>query len=99
MGAIYLSHARGGQPIALKLIRREFGECKETVATDTMPAKASSDQLKQGKELAKGTVLCTVTSDGNVAMLRITDVVLDTGRGSLSTMPDYVTTLTLWKKA
>ncbi|MEK8169531.1 hypothetical protein NKH77_06185 [Streptomyces sp. M19] len=25
MGTVYLSHTRGGQPVALKLIRREFG--------------------------------------------------------------------------
>ncbi|MFD5575338.1 serine/threonine protein kinase, partial [Streptomyces cadmiisoli] len=26
MGTVYLSHTRGGQPVALKLIRREFGQ-------------------------------------------------------------------------
>ncbi|MFI5864542.1 protein kinase domain-containing protein [Streptomyces sp. NPDC051546] len=70
-------------------------ECGEAVGTDTLPAKLPRDQLRQGKTLPKGTVLCTVTSDGNLAMLRITDVVLD-GESTV-TMPDYVTTLTLWK--
>ncbi|MER7198208.1 MULTISPECIES: hypothetical protein [unclassified Streptomyces] len=50
-----------------------------------------------GKTLTKGMVLCTVTSDDNLAMLRVTDVVPDTKQGLSSDMPDYVTTLTLWK--
>ncbi|MCY0926597.1 hypothetical protein OTB20_10340 [Streptomyces sp. H27-H1] len=72
-------------------------ECREAVGTDAMPSKLYGDQLRPGKVLPKGTVLCTVTSDGNLAMLRITDVLIDTSRSALNPMPDYVTTLTLWK--
>ncbi|MGW6686740.1 serine/threonine-protein kinase [Streptomyces sp. NPDC054961] len=74
-------------------------ECRDAVATDTLTSKVPGTQLKQGKVLTKGTVLCTVTSDGNLAMLRITDVIIDTSKGSIGPMPDYVTTLTLWKIA
>ncbi|WP_407839478.1 protein kinase [Streptomyces sp. DSM 116496] len=73
-------------------------ECDDAVATNPLASKLPASQLEKGKELTKGTVLCTVTSDGNLAMLRITEVVPDTDNGSLSSMPDYVTTLTLWKK-
>lgn len=72
-------------------------ECREAVATNTLASRVGRDELKAGKTLPKGTVLCTVTSDGNLAMLRITEVVLDTSKGSIGPMPDYVTTLTLWK--
>ncbi|WP_327252416.1 serine/threonine-protein kinase [Streptomyces sp. NBC_01244] len=80
--------SRGGTP----------EECEDAAATNTLASTLTGSQLEQGKELEKGAVLCTVTSDGNLAMLRITEVVLDTEKGSLSSMPDYVTTLTLWKK-
>lgn len=73
-------------------------ECEDAVATNTLASELTGSQLEQGKEIPKGTLLCTVTTDGNLAMLRVTDVVLDTDNGSLSDMPDYVTTLTLWKK-
>ncbi|MEU9110996.1 serine/threonine-protein kinase [Streptomyces sp. NPDC048483] len=71
--------------------------CSTGVDTDALPASISEDDLNQGKILAKGMVLCTVTSDHNLAMLRITDVLPDTKKGLSSDMPDYVTTLTLWK--
>ncbi|MCJ0868036.1 serine/threonine-protein kinase [Streptomyces sp. AP-93] len=70
-------------------------ECKDAVATNALASKLTSDQLEQGKELTKGTVLCTVTSDGNLAMLRITEVVPH--KGGFRPVPDYVTALTLWK--
>ncbi|MGW6403984.1 serine/threonine-protein kinase [Streptomyces sp. NPDC055134] len=71
--------------------------CSSGVDTDALPAAISADDLDAGKTLTKGMVLCTVTSDDNLAMLGITDVVPDTKQGLSSDMPDYVTTLTLWK--
>ncbi|GAA0290767.1 hypothetical protein GCM10010302_31650 [Streptomyces polychromogenes] len=72
--------------------------CRTGVDTDTLPAALPRKDLNLGTPLAKGTVLCTVTSEGNLAMLRITDVVPPAKGGGLSSdMPDYVTTLTLWK--
>ncbi|MFF3210715.1 serine/threonine-protein kinase [Streptomyces sp. NPDC002886] len=72
-------------------------ECRDAVATNTLTSRVGKDELKAGKTLTKGTVLCTVTGDDNLAMLRITEVVLDTSKGSIGPMPDYVTALTLWK--
>lgn len=72
-------------------------ECRDAVATNTLASRVDKDELKAGKTLTKGTVLCTVTGDNNLAMLRITEVVLDTSKGSIGPMPDYVTALTLWK--
>ncbi|MER5486807.1 protein kinase [Streptomyces sp. NPDC002812] len=72
-------------------------ECRDAVATNTLASRVGKDELKAGKTLTKGTVLCTVTGDNNLAMLRITEVVLDTSKGSIGPMPDYVTALTLWK--
>ncbi|MEW1636870.1 serine/threonine-protein kinase [Streptomyces sp. NPDC093801] len=74
--------------------------CRAGVDTDTLPAALPRKDLNLGAPLAKGAVLCTVTSEGNLAMLRITDVVPPAkGGGPSSDMPDYVTTLTLWKPA
>lgn len=73
--------------------------CRAGVDTDTLPVSVPEKELKQGGTLAKGTVLCTVTSEGNLAMLRITDVQPRSGGGLSPDMPDYVTTLTLWKIA
>ncbi|WP_235456241.1 protein kinase domain-containing protein [Streptomyces olivochromogenes] len=71
--------------------------CSAGADTDTLPASIPADDLNQGKTLAKGMVLCTITSDNNLAMLRITGVLPDTKKGLSSDMPDYATTLTLWK--
>ncbi|MFJ8164913.1 serine/threonine-protein kinase [Streptomyces sp. NPDC096136] len=74
--------------------------CRTGVDTDTLPAALPRQTLNLGTTLAKGTVLCTVTSEGHLAMLRINDVVPPAKGGGLSSdMPDYVTTLTLWKTA
>ncbi|MFE2851153.1 serine/threonine-protein kinase [Streptomyces lavendulae] len=74
-------------------------ECRAGVDTDTLPASIPEKTLKQGGPLTKNTILCTVTTDNNLAMLRITDVQPHTTGGASSDMPDYVTTLTLWKIA
>lgn len=74
-------------------------ECRAGVDTDTLPAAIPEKDLKLGGILAKNTILCTVTTDNHLAMLRITDVQPHTTGGASSYMPDYVTTLTLWKIA
>ncbi|MDI3406185.1 serine/threonine-protein kinase [Streptomyces cavernicola] len=71
--------------------------CRTGVDTDTLPAAVPGAQLEKGTTLTEGTVLCTVTSDNNLAMLRITEVVPSTDEGLSSDMPDYVTSLTLWQ--
>ncbi|WP_327307064.1 protein kinase [Streptomyces sp. NBC_01298] len=72
-------------------------ECREAVATNTLTSSVGRVELKEGKTITKGTVLCTVTSENNLAMIRITDVIQDPSKGTYGPMPDYVTTLTLWK--
>ncbi|WP_406179893.1 serine/threonine-protein kinase [Streptomyces sp. NBC_01006] len=73
--------------------------CRAGVDTDTLPAAVPKKDLNLGATLTKGTVLCTVTSDNNLAMLRITDVLPHATGGASSDMPDHVTTLTIWKMA
>ncbi|MER5689558.1 serine/threonine-protein kinase [Streptomyces sp. NPDC002205] len=63
--------------------------CRSGSETNVLPPDLDRDELTT--TLRKGRVLCTVTTDGNLAMLEITDVV------ERSTYPDYVTRLTLWK--
>ncbi|WP_143196906.1 hypothetical protein [Streptomyces sp. CB00455] len=60
---------------------------------------SASRELNEGTFLAEGTVLCTVTSEQHLAMLRITDVRVPSKAGIPGRMPDYVMTVTLWKTA
>ncbi|MDV9170547.1 protein kinase [Streptomyces sp. W16] len=71
-------------------------ECAEGAAADALPSQLAD--ADQGKELTKGTLLCTVTDEKNLAMLKITDVVLRKDPSGY-TARDYVTELTLWKAA
>ncbi|MBT2443120.1 serine/threonine protein kinase [Streptomyces sp. ISL-36] len=69
--------------------------CRQAVDSAPLPAELSNDQLVKGEALKKGDVLCTVTSEGNLAMLRLTDV-----RSSGETFfdpPGYTGLLTVWK--
>ncbi|MEU6019016.1 hypothetical protein ABZ826_34830 [Streptomyces sp. NPDC047515] len=50
--------------------------------------------MKDGKALGKGTLLCAVTSDNNLAMLKIVDSHLEPGDFKV---PGFDTELTLWK--
>ncbi|CAM5631249.1 Serine/threonine-protein kinase PknD [Streptomyces alboniger] len=63
--------------------------CKSGSETNVLPPSLHFEELTT--TLRKGTVLCTVTTDGNLAMLEITGIGDDRHR------PDYVTELTLWK--
>ncbi|MDQ1045904.1 serine/threonine-protein kinase [Streptomyces sp. V4I2] len=63
-------------------------DCKSATETNALATEIQGKALTT--DLTKGTVLCTVTSDGKLAMLKITDVVPHEVR------PDYVTQLTLW---
>ncbi|MER5614158.1 protein kinase [Streptomyces sp. NPDC002215] len=67
--------------------------CREAVNTSIIQ-NLDEDQLEDGKTLAKGTLLCTVTSDNNLAMLKIVDSHLVPGD---FTVPGFDTELTLWK--
>ncbi|MFE6667675.1 protein kinase [Streptomyces sp. NPDC057697] len=67
--------------------------CRDAVDTNVMQ-DLDEDQLEDGKTLAKGTLLCTVTSDNNLAMLKIVGSHLVPGD---FTVPGFDTELTLWK--
>ncbi|MFI6548085.1 protein kinase [Streptomyces prunicolor] len=71
-------------------------QCAEGAAANALPSQLADTD--QGKELTKGTLLCTVTDEKNLAMLKITDVVLQKDASGY-TARDYVTELTLWKTA
>ncbi|WP_243869481.1 protein kinase domain-containing protein [Streptomyces liangshanensis] len=68
-------------------------QCAAAVAANALPGTITGkkDLLEL---LPEGTVLCTVTTDGNLAMLRITQAVMRAG-----TLPDYTTELTVWKRS
>lgn len=63
--------------------------CKLGAETNVLPPTLDRDELTT--TVHEGMVLCTVTTEGNLAMLEITKIV------ERSTYPDYVTRLTLWK--
>ncbi|MFD9434706.1 protein kinase [Streptomyces sp. NPDC060002] len=69
-------------------------ECAEGAATNALPAELADDS--QVQELTKGTVLCTVTGENNLAMLEIRDVVAREDAEGYKGR-DYVLALTLWK--
>ncbi|MFF8732625.1 serine/threonine-protein kinase [Streptomyces sp. NPDC015171] len=71
--------------------------CRQSVDSAPLPAELPNDALDKGEALKKGDVLCTVTSEGDLAMLRLTDVV---SSGSTSfDPPGYTALLTVWRKA
>ncbi|WTL77405.1 protein kinase [Streptomyces sp. NBC_01518] len=71
-------------------------QCAEGAAANALPSQLAD--ADQGKELTKGTLLCTVTDEKNLAMLKIKDVVVQKDASGIEAR-DYVTELTLWKTA
>lgn len=71
-------------------------QCAEGAAANALPSQLAGTD--QGKELTKGTLLCTVTDEKNLAMLKIKDVVVQKDASGIEAR-DYVTELTLWKTA
>ncbi|RLU81193.1 serine/threonine protein kinase [Streptomyces griseocarneus] len=70
-------------------------ECRQAVDTAPLPNELSNTKLIDGGALAKGDVLCTVTSKGNLAMFKIIEV---TPTGQPFDPPAYAGLLTLWKQ-
>ncbi|MFF9060392.1 serine/threonine-protein kinase [Streptomyces sp. NPDC014882] len=66
-------------------------QCAAAADTNALPATITGKKDLLAL-LPEGTVLCTVTTDGNLAMLRITEV-----ETRVENIPDYTTELTLWK--
>ncbi|MFD7867413.1 serine/threonine-protein kinase [Streptomyces sp. NPDC059783] len=65
-------------------------QCLRGARTDVLPSEIEEEDLS--RTLPVGTLLCTVTSDKNIAMVKVTKVV-HTSDG----MPDYFTEVTLWR--
>ncbi|WP_424921637.1 serine/threonine protein kinase [Streptomyces sp. wa1] len=77
---------------------KEPQQCRDGADTDTLPSSILAEDLKAGEVISEGTILCTVTAEGNLAMLEITDVLPNSVKGDLANeLPDFVTKLTLWK--
>ncbi|GGU89091.1 hypothetical protein GCM10010211_64500 [Streptomyces albospinus] len=68
--------------------------CLDGSRSDVLPDKVRREELDKGQTIHVGTLLCTTTTDGNLAMLEITGM----SPNHESEMPDYATRLTLWKK-
>ncbi|HEY5834129.1 serine/threonine-protein kinase [Streptomyces sp.] len=73
-----------------------YEACRQGVGADALPGEIYNEDLESEKYITKGTVLCTVTSDGNLARLEITEVTPG-GDPMTAPMPSYTTLLTMWK--
>ncbi|MFE7355081.1 serine/threonine-protein kinase [Streptomyces sp. NPDC057543] len=69
-------------------------QCLQGSQSDVLPSEIREKELQRGQTLPVGTRLCTVTSDGNLAMLKITKV----EKRATNDLPDYFTELTLWQQ-
>nr|WP_272921595.1 serine/threonine-protein kinase [Streptomyces sp. SID8354] len=68
--------------------------CLDGSHADVLPDKVSREELDKGRTIHVGTLLCTETTDGNLAMIEITGMTPN----HESNMPDFATKVTLWKK-
>ncbi|GGL72465.1 hypothetical protein GCM10010129_15220 [Streptomyces fumigatiscleroticus] len=69
-------------------------QCAEGAETDALPSTVKPDHFGEAAAIDKGTRLCTVTKDGNLAMYEITAI----EKADLSwDMPNVEGRLTLWK--
>jgi hypothetical protein len=76
-----------------------YKSCRESVGTNALPGEIEGSDLNSEKYITKGTVLCTVTKAGNLAMLQFTGVQPgDSGFGD-TPLPTYTTLLTVWQLA
>ncbi|MFE3764569.1 serine/threonine-protein kinase [Streptomyces sp. NPDC059104] len=66
-------------------------ECLQGAQADVLPKEIKSKDLPA--TLPVGALMCTVTTENQLAMLEVTGIT--TGHGNL---PDYTTQLTLWQK-
>ncbi|MER5928917.1 protein kinase [Streptomyces sp. NPDC002054] len=72
-------------------------QCATGAATDPIP-----DRLREGdlsgadRAIVKGDLLCTVTSKGNLALVKI--VAIEPSTNKLYTVPTYRAEVTLWKR-
>ncbi|MFB6614700.1 protein kinase [Streptomyces sp. NPDC085524] len=72
-------------------------ECATGAATNPIPGKLGSESLTGADStIVKGDLLCTVTTKGNLAMVKIMAVEPSTDK--VHDIPTYLTEVTLWKK-
>ncbi|MCK7623889.1 serine/threonine protein kinase [Streptomyces sp. RS10V-4] len=69
--------------------------CQEGARADVLPGQVRREELNKGRTIHVGTLLCTRTTDGDLAMMEITGMTPNAESG----MPDFTTKVTLWKKA
>ncbi|MEJ8640730.1 hypothetical protein WKI68_03255 [Streptomyces sp. MS1.HAVA.3] len=72
-------------------------QCETGAATDPIPDRLpQSDLSGADSAIVKGDLLCTVTSKGNLAMVKI--VAVEPSSEKLYRVPTYLTEVTLWKR-
>ncbi|MFG2988093.1 serine/threonine-protein kinase [Streptomyces sp. NPDC048257] len=72
-------------------------QCETGAATDPIPDRLpQSDLSGADSAIVQGDLLCTVTSKGNLAMVKIVSVEPSTEK--LYRVPTYLTEVTLWKR-
>ncbi|MFD6973579.1 serine/threonine protein kinase [Streptomyces sp. NPDC059949] len=72
-------------------------QCETGAATDPIPDRLpKSDLSGADSAIVKGDLLCTVTSKGNLAMVKI--VAVEPSSHKQYTVPTYLTEVTLWKR-
>ncbi|MFF4080772.1 protein kinase [Streptomyces sp. NPDC001777] len=67
--------------------------CHTAAKQNPLPSSVSSETLNKEKTIVAGDVMCSVTSEGNLAQWKISNVVFNTSERT----PTYEGTLTLWK--
>ncbi|WP_246103381.1 serine/threonine-protein kinase [Streptomyces piniterrae] len=77
-------------------------ECSHAAKSKPMPGNLVGAQLGGADAISQGDLLCTVTSKGNLALLKITDVVKDRDAasregGAWGGITGYAGEVTLWK--
>lgn len=72
-------------------------QCATGAATNPIPDKLDGDALTGADSaIVQGDLLCTVTSKGNLAMVKIVGIEPSTSK--LYDVPTYLTEVTLWKR-
>ncbi|KUL35660.1 hypothetical protein ADL22_26610 [Streptomyces sp. NRRL F-4489] len=69
--------------------------CQEGAQADVLPEQVRREDLNKGRTIHVGSLLCTRTTDGDLALMEITGMTPNAETG----MPDFATKVTLWKKA
>ncbi|MET9660488.1 hypothetical protein ABZY11_27130, partial [Streptomyces sp. NPDC006510] len=68
-------------------------ECRTAAEQNPLPSSVPSETLIKDKTIAAGDLMCSVTSEGNLAQWKISDVVFNDDKE----LPTYEGSLTLWK--